>query len=333
MKTINKVMMVGALAISSQAIANEKIGYGFLNKSPSEIAALASSDPNEMTYSYDLRSSNEWNQNMVETSNLFNGFRSFETWNPKDNTNETIIYASEVAFIVQKNVNPQTFSQMANATFLSKVDPGFSHQNMTAEDANTIFRNEQASGKNSAIANLEGLSKKGALSEGEKNKWIAQVEKQHQQNIQAKWCSSEQSQCVRSSAIIPTLYRAVLKGASLAGVGVPESVDVYSELRSLSQDEVQNKGAIGGMVQVGFLSNKTLVSLKNTILAYALSDGTTLVTVSTLVVMEKDDLDKFSSLGSYDFVVGNSYLNSDEGLTMGLPLYAQKLAESLRDHL
>ena len=57
------------------------------------------------------------------------------------------------------------------------------------------------------------------------------------------------------------------------------------------------------------------------------------MTLQTYAVMEKDDLERFKSLGAYDVLLGTSLLNSDEGITMGFPMYAQKLAEAVKNKL
>lgn len=330
MKTISLSALTLVAALSLNVHAAEKLPYGFLKSNPQEVASLASQSG--LVYSYDMRSSAEWDASTVKESALFSGFQSFESWDMVNNTNETIIYVSEVAFVMDKVVDQASLERLGAADFLSDIDPGFTHEAIPAERANAAYGEAQASGRDSSLNYLSSLVKKGQLSEAEKARLAERIEGQYQANVSKSWCG-DQTQCLESTARIPFLYRQLLAGASLAGVDVPDSVKVQSELRSLSASELKAQGASAGVVQVGFLSNKSLISMKNLILATGLGSGSSLVTIKTYVVIEKDDLDKFQSLGSYDFVVGNSYLNSDEGITMGLPLYAQRLAEALREKL
>lgn len=326
--SLSTATLIAALSFSAQAA--EKLPYGFLKSSPQEIASMASQSG--LIYSYDMRSSEEWDSATVSEANLFDEFKSFESWHLVNNTNETIIYASEVAFVVDKVVDQSSLNRLGAADFLSSIDPGFTHEAVSTDSANAAYREAQNEGKESGLSYLATLVKKGQLTESEKVRLMEAVENQYQANLSKSWCG-DASLCLESTARIPFLYRQLLAGASLAGVNVPESVKVYSELSPLSSAALKKEGASAGVAQVGFLSNKTLISMKNLILSTSLGSGSSLITIKTYVVMEKDDLDKFQSLGSYDFVVGNSYLNSDEGITMGLPLYAQRLAEALRGKL
>lgn len=314
------------MAVGFCAQANTQSSLGFLSDS--------SQMPNqEIVYAYDLRSSNEWSDEVLKASELFPGFKSFETWDILNNTNETVIYVSEVAFTINKTVSQSSLDQLGRAEFLSSIDPGFSHTSVTKEEANDAFSAAQKEAQESAVNVLELFEKKGKISAEQRASLTQASQGQLEKNLSLKWCESSAAQCVKSTAKIPTVYKMALSGVSSTGLDIPDSIDIYSELKPVDAGALQAQGYQAGVTQTGFLANKTLVSLKNTILSKDLGNGSSLITVKTFVVIEKDDLDRFSSLGSYDVVVGNSFLNTDEGITMGLPLYSQRMAEALREKL
>lgn len=318
--------MTLTLSYASLGLAAEKIPYGFLNSNPSEIAALAA---NEMIYSYDMKSSLDWNSQALKEAELFTGFKSFESWNVLNNTNETMIYASEVAFVINKPIDQTSLNRLSTAEFISSIDPGFTHQAVSSEEANTAYTQTQEEGKASALRVLDGMLKRGQVTAIQADEASARIKNTASTNMNQNWCASASAQCVKSTAIIPFLYKSLLATASTIGINVPDSVEVYSELKPISS----LNGASAGISLTGFLANKTLISLKNDILAWDIGSGSSLVTIKTYVVIEKDDLDKFKSLGSYDFVLGNTYFNRDEGIAMGLPLYNQRMAEALKNSL
>jgi hypothetical protein len=324
---MKKVMLTALAAAAALSLTVEakptKISSGFLSE-PTQSLVEKLNGSTSMIYSYDMKASSDWDQNTLTQAELFSGFKSFETWDLVNSKDETVIYASEVAFIIDQTVTQENLSKLQTAEFLSEIDPGFNHTSVTKEEANEAYQSAQEEAKSSTKTYLDDITNRGLITSEQKQSLIQSVDTQVQTNLSANWCADGSSQCVKSSARIPLLYQGVLSGASLAGINVPSSVDVYSEVKNL-------EGQVG-VIQTGFLANKTLVSLKNTITAEDLG-GRSLIRVKTYVVLEKDDLDKFQFLGSYDFVVGNSSFNSNEGITMGLPLYSQKMAEALKEKL
>jgi hypothetical protein len=320
MKT--KTIALTLLALMLQpAWANTKMPFGFLKSSPSEIAALAKDG---VVYSYDMKSSKDWGTDVNSEAELFKNYVSFETWDVQNKSNEVIIYASEVAVVLDKTLTAKDLSRLSDASFLSEIDPGFKHQTLSAQQANADYQKDQAEAKAKTLKVIELLKQRGKITAATAADLSAKAEQQLKINASATWCQTPGSVCLESVAKIPATYRALLKGASSV-IDVPNEIEVLSEIKPLSQGV--------GVLQTGFMANKSLVSLKNEIRAFDLGSGQSLLTVKTLVMIEKDDLDKFQSFGSYNFVIGESFLNSSEGITMGLPLYAQKMAEALKEKL
>ncbi len=324
-------LMIAAWSWSTIATAAEKLPYGFLKSSPQEVAALASSS--DLIFSFDMRPHTDWNSQTVAEAELFDGFRSFDSWNATTGVNDTVIYVSEVAFVTDKKITQDSLASLSRAEFLSEIDPGFAHEAVDAASANQAYVTTQEKGRDSARAVIEAQRNRNQIDENQKNQVLNRIESTFQNNVSVKWCMDSATSCLKSTARIPTFYRTLLSGVS-AVINVPDSVEVYSELRVLNEKELASRrNASAGVSLTGFLSNKTLVSMSNDILAHDLGNGSTLISIKTYVVLEKDDLDKFARFGSYDFVIGNSMLNGDDGILMGLPLYSQRMAEALRERL
>lgn len=330
-KTILSSIFMSALfgicsAHAQLAVVNKPIGFS---------GAMTSIPANgQMFFAYDLKSSNDWGPEIAAKSEIFPGFKSFESWMVSEDTNETVIYKSETSVVVDKSLSAIDLKKLESVELMNSVDPAFKHQEVTADQVNQAYAKEINDGFLSAKEVLGSRLNRRKLTNDEYQTQLARAEAQLQKNLNVSWCQSG-SKCVLSKAAFPdTLtFSALIAGANAMGMNVPSSLDIYTQITPMSAEQAAQLGASAGVTQLGVVANKFVISMKNVILLKEIAPNQTLMTIQVTAVLEKDDLDKLSLLGSYDTLIGMGAANQDTGILMGLPALNQKLAEGLKSAL
>ncbi|NCN42536.1 hypothetical protein GW916_14965 [bacterium] len=318
--------------LASAEITTLPMDYGFLKENPEELAILA---PGEVFQSYQIKNSSDWNASVLGQSELFKGFRSFESWIVESDSNERVVYSSEVALVVNKKITQDDLNKIKDPNFLSQIDPSFSHQALDAQVALNEFLEAQKGGQTSALRSLEMAVKKKKVKMSKADSMYVAIVNQLDRNLQANFCKTPESSCLTSTAIFSGKIQSLMSAAKKYVTDkIPDKVELMSEVRNATSEELGS--ATAGVVQTGFLANKFIISTKNIILAKALPDGSTLLSIATYAEFEKDDLEelgKIPLLNPYELIVGESSLYRGEGLAQGLPAYSAQLAKSLSEKL
>ncbi len=352
---ILKISLLGALLTSVVSQAQVPEDMGFLGKDPAawgeEISMVIDAqliegvDYGTVFLAKKIANSPDWSDSVLKESQLFEGYRSFESYLVEQDTNDRVLFGAEGAVVVHKALDQNDLNKLKDPEFLSKMDSSFNHTVLPQSEAVQEFLKGQAEGRDSALAAIEARAKASRrISDQKIATWKERVERQYEANINPSrmtLCSDSESVCMKSSAIFSPELRATMKSlkessfvpSSLSNK-VPDRIDFFSELRSAGKGELE--GAQAGVVQTGFLANKFIISTKTKVLAYNLGNQSTLLVAKVYVEVELDDVEKYSIPGVInirDFMMGESAFNSPVDFRKGLPAYSSDLLKSLASEL
>ena len=305
----------------------------------------------QVVFGYELSPISNWNSSERASMDLFQGFKAIETLNPLLGTEDLEIYRSKAAFVVNRGIAEISLENIDTLQFLQSFDVDLKHEPIHESMANLMYQN--AIKDRLVIRNLsiDNQVKKGTLSQADADKAKSVLSSQASVNANQKWCASQASNCINSSAPFPADWQWILDSGKAVGQidpDFPKEISFMSEVIRGSADELTDRPEVQALnsqvnypasyvlIESSFWFNRFMQSGKTVISLHKVSDSETLVLISTAFAVEADALTKYDMFNFKirDVFLGNSFvMNRDEGFAKGLPPYNKDLATSLKTQL